>query len=140
MFENIDLIVAGIMLIIVVAVTIASKVSTLPSKALPYVIASAFTAVGIIIWKNTRTKGLRKEIEKREEELKKKDALLKQLKEDYQVQEEKFKTDTREQDKKLKALMRELAKLKAATAEEVAAIDDMSWEELEQLNSANFGN
>lgn len=135
-----DLIIAIVLIGIVLLTLLISKMGILPKKSLPYVIAALAAIIGISLWRESRMKGLREELEKREKELEEREKRLKDLKEKYKLSEKELEKAVTELEKHKAAYEQEILLLNAKNKEEKERIDQLSGEDLHSEFLSAFGN
>jgi septal ring factor EnvC (AmiA/AmiB activator) len=117
-------------------ILVLSKISVLPRRTLPYIIAAFAGLFGFALWREYRIRGLRKELELREAELKKREEKLAALKESYLVSERELQKITAELDAQKAAYQKSMLQIDARTEEEKKAIDQLYGEPLQDKFSS----
>lgn len=127
-----DLILAIGLIAIVLLVLLLVKIGILPKKNIPFVIAALAGIFGFTLWRESRLKKLREELEKRESELKKREEILQKLKEDYQASEKELQKARAELEKHREAYQKAILQLNAANEQEKERIDQLYGDELNE--------
>lgn len=125
-----DMIIAVGLIAIVFVALLLVKIGVLPKKSLPFVIGAAAGFFGFTLWRESRMKKLRKELDKREAELLKREEKLKILKDDYQASEEQLQIAKAELEKHRESYKKAIMQLNADNAAEKEGIDQLYGEEL----------
>jgi septal ring factor EnvC (AmiA/AmiB activator) len=136
---DIDLIIAFVIIGIVLAVFLLSKINLLPKKSLPFIIAGLAGAFGIMLFGKSRMNGLRKELEEREKKLLEKEEKLKKLKDNYSASEKHLQQANAELEKQRAAYQKTILQIKAENEEEKERIDRLSGEDLHNEFLEAFG-
>ena len=136
---DIDLIIAFVIIGIVLAVFLLSKINLLPKKSLPFIIAGLAGAFGITLFQRSRMKGLRKELEEREKKLLEKEEKLKKLKDNYSASDKHLQQAKAELEKQRAAYEKTILQIKAENEEEKERIDRLSGEDLHNEFLEAFG-
>ena len=136
---DIDLIIAFVIIGIVLAVFLLSKINLLPKKSLPFIIAGLAGALGITLFQKNRMKGLRKELDEREKKLREKEEKLKKLKDNYSASEKHLQQANAELEKQRAAYQKTILQIKAENEEEKERINRLSGEDLHNEFLEAFG-
>ena len=125
-----DLIVAIALIASAALVLFMVKLSLLPKKSLPFVFGALAGIFGFALWRETRMKKLRKELEKREKELQEREKILEKLKEDYLASEKELREARAELNKHREAYQKAMLQLNTENEKEKERIDQLYGEEL----------
>jgi len=120
-----DLIIALGLVGIVVVTFLISKIGILPKKSLPFVAAGLAAIFGIVLFRESRIKGLRKDLEEREKRLREQEERLKVLKEKSGASEQELNKALADLEKQKRAYERSILEIKAENAEEKKRIDEL---------------
>jgi len=131
-----DLTIALVIFGLVAFILILSKIRVLPKRTLPYVIAAFAGIFGFALWREYRLRGLRKELEEREAELKKREEKLAELKNNFQVSERELQKIKAELDAQKAAYQKSMLQIDARTEEEKKEIDLLNGEPLQDKFSS----
>lgn len=107
-----------------------SRLNILPKKSLPFIIIALFGGFGIFLWKHSREKALRKELEKLNEEIKEREKRVKVLKEKARISEEEYKKVLLKLENQRNIYKKSVLEIKAKNEEEKKRIERLSGEDL----------
>ena len=134
-----DLVIALGLVGIVVVTFIISKIGILPKKSLPFVAAGLAAIFGITLFRESRIKGLRKDLDEREKRLREQEEKLKGLKDKYGASEAELNKALAELEKQRRAYERSLLEIKAKNEEEKKRIDELPDDEVFKEFREAFG-
>ncbi len=134
-----DLLIAFGIVGIVVITFIISKIGILPKKSLPFVAAGLAAIFGIALFRESRIKGLRKDLDEREKKIREEEKRLQKLKDTYQASELELNKAQAELDKQKRAYERSILEIKAKNEEEKRRIDQLPDDEVFKEFREAFG-
>jgi septal ring factor EnvC (AmiA/AmiB activator) len=125
-----DMIIAIALVASAALVLFLVKINLLPKKSLPFVFGAIAGIFGFTLWRESRMRKLRQELEKREKELQEREKVLKKLKDDYQASETELREAKAELDKHREAYKKDMLQLDAENEKEKDRIDQLYGKEL----------
>ena len=133
-----DLVIAGGLVIVTIVVFLLNRSGVLPTKALPFVAAAIFGAVGWSIFREKRRAEALKELDRKRDEYKEQDKVLdKKRKEldiserDYQVLKRQKEAEIQKSQKEVLILETEAQKDRKKRDEELKRINELQGNELD---------
>jgi septal ring factor EnvC (AmiA/AmiB activator) len=137
--ERYDLLIALGLVGIVVVTYLISRMGLLPKKSLPFVAAGLAAIFGIALFRKYRSDNLQKELKELEGELKKKEKRLEDLKQTYNVSNEKLQEMKSELVRHQSANEKEILLISEKNKKEKERIEGLSGNELHEEFLKTFG-
>lgn len=125
---------------IAVLLFLISRMGLLPKKSLPYIAAALAGAFGLALFNKLRSDNLNEEIKQLEEDLKKREKKLEEIKITYEASDRKLEEKKAELDDHLAAYKKETLLIKEENKKEKERIEKLSGEELHNEFRKAFGN
>jgi hypothetical protein len=107
-----------------------SRLNILPKKSLPFIILALFGGFGIFVWKHSREKALRKELEKLDKEIKEREKRVKVLREKARISDDEYQNVLKKLENQRNIYKKSIMEIKAKNKEEKMRIERLSGEEL----------
>lgn len=129
-FLDIDTYLAFGLVGIAIVVFLISQMGILPKKSLLFVVAALAGVLGITLFRKRRVNSLLKDLKSREDQLKKREGELTELKERYGASEQKLQEVKAELERQRAAYEKTIMQIKAENKKEKERIDNLSGDEL----------
>jgi septal ring factor EnvC (AmiA/AmiB activator) len=126
-----DLIIALGLIGIVIIIFIVYRLGVLPKKSIPFILAAVAAVCGWSWFQNYRLRSLKKELEKREEDLRIQEQRLEELKKNFEITEEQLQTAQHELDQQRSAYKKVMLKIDAEKTKGIEEIENLSGDELD---------
>jgi uncharacterized protein HemX len=127
---DIDIIFALGLILIVVLMFIFSRIGMLPKKSLPYILGALAAAFGFSLFRQTRLRGLKEELKKREKKLKSQEQKLEELRENFELSLEQLNAARNQLEQQKSAYKKMMLRIDAEKTERRKEIENLSGEEL----------
>jgi uncharacterized protein (DUF342 family) len=111
---------------VAIIVFFAVRIGVLPKKSIPLVIGAALAAIGIGVMRDRRAKDLHKHLKQKEAELKKREALLEELKGKYELSDQEAVAAVAKRDAELSVLAEEIIELRDQNEAERKQLEAMT--------------
>jgi hypothetical protein len=126
LFAQPDMLIALLLVGVAIVVFFAVRIGVLPRKSIPLVVGAALAAIGIGVLRDRRAKDLHKHLKQKEAELKKREALLEELKGKYELSDQEAAAAVAKRDAELSVLAEEIVDLRGHHEEERKQLEAMT--------------
>jgi septal ring factor EnvC (AmiA/AmiB activator) len=138
-FFGIDTYIAFGLIGILIVVFLIYNMGLLPKKGIPYIVGALLALFGIHVFREWRSKNLRRTIAELEKQIKEKEKELKESKEKYSASERDLQIVLAELERQLAAAEKTILKIREENKKEKERIDGLDGEELHDEFRKAFG-
>ncbi len=119
-----DITFALLLILIAAAVFFAVRIGVLPKKSAPFVAVALLAAAGFSVYRQKHARNLQAILKEKEQELKKRDEVLKEMKKQYQLSDQEAETAVARRNAEIQAITEEIIQNRASS--ELEAVKAMT--------------
>lgn len=121
-----DISIAIVMILVAAGVFFAVRIGVLPKKSAPFVAVALLAAFGFSMYRQKHAKNLQAVLKQKEKELKKREARLNELREQFEVSDKEATAAVAKRDAEIQAITEEIIQVHTEHKAEVEEIRNMT--------------
>src|SRR5688572_21469464 len=121
-----DISIAIVMILVAAGVFFAVRIGVLPKKSAPFVAVALLAAIGFSMYRQKHARNLQAVLKEKEKELKKREAKLNELREQFDVSDKEATAAVAKRDAEIQAITEEIIQVRTEHKEEVEQIRNMT--------------
>ena len=121
-----DISIAIVMILVAAGVFFAVRIGVLPKKSAPFVAVALLAAFGFSMYRQKHAKNLQAVLKEKEKELKKREARLNELREQFEVSDKEATAAVAKRDAEIQAITEEIIQVHTEHKAEVEEIRNMT--------------